>query len=266
MSLSEIIPFDFENNQIRAITDQQGDPWLVAADVCAVLGLSTEQTRRLDEDEKGLRLIHTLGGQQKMVVINESGFYALVFRSDKPKAKELRKFVTSVILPSIRKTGSYTTKTHKAKISKLTLVNRAFGSALSVAKKIHKDPNQAILAANNWVKNSLDVDVLEEFGGTKMIAPVQVRYLTPTELGTELGTSAIKVNKQLQQLGLQTERRDHKNRLIWEATAKGEPYSILIDSGKRHSNGKAIQVLNWYPTVLDVLRANPNPAQLQAVN
>jgi prophage antirepressor-like protein len=98
--------FEFESRQVRVV-DVDGEPWWVAKDVCDVLELGTEQIRRLDDDEKGLRKMQTLGGIQSLSVISESGLYALIVRSNKPEAKRFRKWVTSEVLPSIRKTGVY---------------------------------------------------------------------------------------------------------------------------------------------------------------
>ncbi len=103
-SSPSVIPFCFESQEVRALTIE-GEPWFVAKDVCDVLDLGTEQVRRLDEDEKGLRKVQTLGGQQD--IISESGLYTLIIRSNKPQAKPFRKWVTAEVLPSIRKTGAY---------------------------------------------------------------------------------------------------------------------------------------------------------------
>lgn len=101
-----ILPYQFEKHEVRALTID-GDPWFVAKDVCAVLDLGTEQIRRLDDDEKGLRKVQTPGGTQEMAIISESGLYTLIIRSNKPQAKPFRKWVTAEVLPSIRKTGGY---------------------------------------------------------------------------------------------------------------------------------------------------------------
>ncbi|WP_462370137.1 BRO-N domain-containing protein [Oxalobacter formigenes] len=103
---TSVVPFTFENFSVRAI-NRNGDIWFVAADVCAAIDIGTEQIRRLDDDEKGLHLTQTPGGKQEMSIINESGLYALILRSRKAEAKRFRKWVTSEVLPSIRKTGSY---------------------------------------------------------------------------------------------------------------------------------------------------------------
>lgn len=86
-----------------------GEPWFVLRDVCDILGLpdAHKVASRLDDDEKGRNQIPTPGGKQRMTVINESGLYSVILRSDKPQAKPFRKWVTSEVLPAIRKTGQY---------------------------------------------------------------------------------------------------------------------------------------------------------------
>jgi prophage antirepressor-like protein len=86
-----------------------GEPWLVAKDVCDVLGIanSRDALRGLDDDEKGVATTDTLGGGQQLNVINEPGFYRLVMRSRKPQAGPFQRWVTHEVLPSIRKTGGY---------------------------------------------------------------------------------------------------------------------------------------------------------------
>ena len=104
---NNLIPFEFNRSTVRILLDDNQDPLWVANDICKILGLHPTQTRKLDDDEKGLRVLQTLGGPQEMLVINESGLYNLIFRSNKPQAKTFRKWVTSEILPKIRKTGKY---------------------------------------------------------------------------------------------------------------------------------------------------------------
>ena len=85
-------------------------PWFVAKDVCAALGIEWKGSGSigpLDEDEKGAQIVSTLGGDQELLTINESGLYALIFQSRKAQAKLFRKWVTSEVLPAIRKTGQY---------------------------------------------------------------------------------------------------------------------------------------------------------------
>jgi prophage antirepressor-like protein len=88
------------------------EPWFVAADVCAVLDLKNVAmaVRHLDDDEKGISNVDTLGGNQLLTIISESGFYILVLRSRKPEAKPFRRWVTGEVLPTIRKTGRYSNR------------------------------------------------------------------------------------------------------------------------------------------------------------
>ena len=108
---NSLIPFAFGDNMVRVLTDENGEPWFVAKDVCQILDIqnpSDTLSKILDEDEKGIDTIYTLGGPQDMLINSESGLYALVFRSRKPEAKAFSKWVRSEVLPSLRKTGAYT--------------------------------------------------------------------------------------------------------------------------------------------------------------
>ena len=101
--------FQFHDHQVRTII-KDGEPWFIAADVCRALdykNVSQTVGDNLDDDEKGISAGYTLGGEQQLVIISESGLYALVLRSRKPEARKFAKWVTSEVLPSIRKTGSY---------------------------------------------------------------------------------------------------------------------------------------------------------------
>jgi len=98
--------FNFVSNTLRVVM-RDGEPWFVAADVIAALALDRKALERLDDDEKGVNSIHTPGGDQEMTIINESGLYSLILGSRKPEAKKFKKWVTSEVLPAIRKTGRY---------------------------------------------------------------------------------------------------------------------------------------------------------------
>ena len=102
--------FNYNGNEVRTI-QKDGEPWWVLKDVCGILGISKyrDTASRLDEDERGSVRVDTPGGEQEMTVVNESGLYNVILRSDKPEAKPFRKWVTSEVLPSIRKHGAYMT-------------------------------------------------------------------------------------------------------------------------------------------------------------
>jgi len=100
--------YQFEGQEIN-IFDQKGEPWFLASEVCDVLEIANprDAVSTLDDDEKDVVITDTLGGQQARNVISESGLYSLVLRSRKPEAKRFKKWVTSEVLPQIRKTGGY---------------------------------------------------------------------------------------------------------------------------------------------------------------
>ena len=101
----------FKNEQFGEIrtTVQNGEPWFVAADVCKALDIENNRkaTNRLDDDEKGVTLSDTLGGKQKLTIVNEAGLYSLVLGSRKPEAKAFKRWITHEVLPTIRRTGGY---------------------------------------------------------------------------------------------------------------------------------------------------------------
>lgn len=105
--------FNEANRNLRVVRQQggeDGEPWFVAKDVCEVLGITnvTKALYGLDDDEKDFFTISKVNhGTPKRVIINESGLYSLILRSRKPEAKRFKKWVTSEVLPSIRKNGGY---------------------------------------------------------------------------------------------------------------------------------------------------------------
>lgn len=102
--------FQYQDTTVRTITEDDGEQvWFVAADVARVLGAGSAGriARMADEEDKGFHNVETPGGQQRLTTLNESGLYTCLIRSNNPKAKPFRRWVTSEVLPTIRKTGSY---------------------------------------------------------------------------------------------------------------------------------------------------------------
>lgn len=111
--INQVQVFNFEGKNIRTIIiDNQ--PWFVGKDICDVLSIKniTQAMNRLDEDERSM---FNIGRQGEVNIVNESGLYSLILRSDKVEAKLFRKWVTSEILPSIRRHGAYITEDVMAK-------------------------------------------------------------------------------------------------------------------------------------------------------
>lgn len=109
------------SNEIRVFSNKQfgnvrvivkdGEPWFVASDVCKCLDVanSRDALSRLDEDEKGVVLTDTPGGEQEMSAVNEAGLYVLTLGSRKPEAKPFKRWIAHDVIPSIRKDGMYLT-------------------------------------------------------------------------------------------------------------------------------------------------------------
>ncbi|GAA4338056.1 hypothetical protein GCM10023149_47820 [Mucilaginibacter gynuensis] len=102
---------DENSNSINDFTtiEIDGEPWFIAADVCAMLDIKnvSDAVSSLDDDEKLVSVIPRAGQNRSTNLVNESGLYNLIFRSKKPSAKEFRKWVTKEVIPAIRKTGSF---------------------------------------------------------------------------------------------------------------------------------------------------------------
>ena len=121
--------FNFNNSDITISGDSE-NPWFIAKEIGQILGLSNhaDVMARLDPEQKGLTLIDTLGGTQKVSIINESGLYEMIFTSRKEIAKKFKKWVFNEVLPSIRKRGKYemeqklmnTEQKHKQEIEKIS--------------------------------------------------------------------------------------------------------------------------------------------------
>ena len=139
-----VATFSFGVHAVRALT-LDGSPWFVAADVCEALDLddTSKACSRLDRDEKGTNTIRTPSGDQQMLVINESGLYSLILTSRKPEAKLFKKWVTREVLPSIRKTGSYSVQAPAVPQS----LSAALRLAADQAEQIEAQQAQLALAA-----------------------------------------------------------------------------------------------------------------------
>lgn len=107
--MNEIAVFSYEGNNVRTV-QCDGEPWWVLRDVCDVLEItnSRDAAARLDDDEKGVDIIDTLGGKQAVTVISESRLYNVILLSRNPEAKKFKRWLTHEVLPSIQKHDVYT--------------------------------------------------------------------------------------------------------------------------------------------------------------
>lgn len=253
--MSSLIPFSFESREIRVL-NVNDDVWLVAKDVLSVLDYSESTISNLNDaikhipaEWKGRFPIPTPGGTQDMWCLSEPGLYFFLNRSDKPKALPLQKWVAGEVLPSIRKTGSYS-----AQPPKLTREERyrlgVYRDAVKTARMMGFNENMALLSADNYCKNTLGIGVLAHMGATHLIADQRGKVYTPTELGQLVNPpmSAVKFNLALEAAGLQ-----RKEMGTWMPCDAAEGLFEWADTGKKHSLGTPVKQLRWFKDVLDRL-------------
>lgn len=104
---ASIIPFTYGAQDVRVV-EVDGEPWFVLADIGAILGTrGRDLGRMIDAEDRGAHFVRTPSGEQEMATVNEAGLYTVLLRSNNPAAKPFRRWVTSDVLPSIRRTGQY---------------------------------------------------------------------------------------------------------------------------------------------------------------
>lgn len=178
---SKLSTFNFESNSIRTLAIDN-EPWFVAKDVCDAIGLTNSRMSliALDEDEKGVSLIYTPSGQQEMNIVSESGMYTLILRCRDAVKKgsvphRFRKWVTSEVLPQIRKTGSYS----KTTVDQRTGLRNAVNMLVSKKGLIYSD-------AYHLIHQRFNVESIEDL--TLEQLPQAVEYVHKIILEGELIT------------------------------------------------------------------------------
>jgi prophage antirepressor-like protein len=203
MNNNQLTPFNFEGADVQVITDEKGVLWFVAKDVCDVLGLTnpTMALANLDDDERAKL---NLGRQGECNIINESGLYSLITGSRKPEAKKFKKWVNSEVLPSIRKTGSYSTNKRKTQSTSFSQpIAREMRGMLSLAKLCGLKGKQAILHADEATQKVTGQSPIKLLG-IELSSPAQERHFNVTTLAEMTGfKSAIALNNELAAKGFQ---------------------------------------------------------------
>lgn len=243
----QLVPFDFEGSQVRVVTDAQGEPWFVAADVLSTISLDRKALERLDDDEKGVNSIHTPGGTQEMTTVNEPGLYALVLGSRKAEAKRFKRWVTHEVLPAIRKTGSYAVSAMAAlpaptqdRVTSLLLIGEAVAKVPGVKVGIAMAATLTCIHENTGL-------AIETLRRALPAANEPICSLNATQLGKLIGLSAKTTNLRLANLGLQV----RNERDEWELTEPGEAWAEAMPYSRNGHSG--YQIL-WNPNVAQELR------------
>lgn len=197
--MSNLISFSFDQTPVRVIHQEDG-PWFVLADVCAVLDISNvgNASARLDDDEKGnIRNpdVTSVGGNPNITTINESGLYSLILTSRKENAKRFKKWVTSEVLPSIRKTGQYSVQQDVPKdVAALADFGRYIMEYAERSLPNLGEKSRQVLAAR--VANSV-------FGeGTLPLPLIEEKFYTTTEIAKSAGVTPQKAGKVANSRGL----------------------------------------------------------------
>lgn len=150
---NEIEKFDFNGNPLRVVM-RDGEPWFVAKDVTSALDITntTRALASLDDDEKGLHSVNTLGGDQRVSIINEPGLYSLILRSRKAEAKTFKRWVTHEVLPTIRRTGKFemTADNTPEEVQALTAQLSALEATNAVLAYVAVKHVQLVEASGGW--------------------------------------------------------------------------------------------------------------------
>lgn len=218
--MNEVQLFNFENHEVRSLLINS-EPWFVGKDVAEVLGYEdTNQAIRknVDNEDKLTRLIDGSGQKRNMTIINESGLYSLVLSSKLPSAKKFKRWVTSEVLPALRKTGQYQVK----ELSGQELMAKALIEA------------QSVLAAKDKVIEEMKpkasyYDVILNCKG----------LLATSVIAKDYGWSAIRLNEYLHKKGIQF--KQGKTWLLYqkyatEGYASTKTHEHLGNDGTNHAN------------------------------
>lgn len=218
--MNEVQLFNFENHEVRSLLINS-EPWFVGKDVAEVLGYERADNairNHIDKEDKLMHQISASGQNRNMTIINESGLYSLVLSSKLPSAKKFKRWVTSEVLPALRKTGQYQVK----ELSGQELMAKALIEA------------QSVLAAKDKVIEEMKpkasyYDVILNCKG----------LLATSVIAKDYGWSAIRLNEYLHKKGIQF--KQGKTWLLYqkyatEGYASTKTHEHLGNDGTNHAN------------------------------
>ena len=231
------------------------EPYFVGKDVARILGYSDENkaiAMHVDDEDKKLNdKTSSSFGQRGAHLINESGLYALIIASRLPAAKKFKRWVTSEVLPAIRKTGVYAVpKLEKNPKYRTRMIGTAVRDIRSTAAELQKlfgiKDGIALAKATSLIEKAYGVE-MDEVKALIPPAAHDTGFLNPTAIGAQLGgVSAREVNLMLQNIGLQ-----HKVNKEWRITAKGMQYGEEMPFER---NGHSGYQIRWNESVVAALQ------------
>ena len=239
--MNELQLFSFENHEVRSLLIND-EPYFVGKDVAEILGYKNPRdavNKHVDDEDKGVAKCDTLGGVQELTIINESGLYSLVLSSKLPSAKKFKRWVTSEVLPALRKTGQYQVK----ELSGQELMARALIEAqnvLAAKDKVIEEMKPKVVFADAVATSHTSILVGElakilkqngiEMGQKRLFAWLREKgylikrqgtdYNMPTQKAMDLGLFEIKEGSYVNGSGVNITTKTPK------VTGKGQQYFI----------------------------------------
>lgn len=234
----------FKNEQfgeIRVIM-KENEPWFVANDACRILAIANprDALNRLDNDERDVVLTDTLGGKQELNVVNEPGLYTLVLGSRKPEAKNFKRWLTHEVIPSIRKTGTYSTDGEKSKnqFKKEEVEAKLNNSRARLAQVWLKIAERVNIPEYKQIMSAKAAETLA--GQAILPLPTAERpTYSAKEIGIKFGVSGNKIGKLANQYNLKTPE-----------------YGKLFYDKSPHSC-KEVETWRYYDTVIPIIEQLP---------
>lgn len=231
-NMNEIQLFSNDDfGQIRTVTID-GEPWMVGKDVAVALGYSNPRDallKHIDEEDKGVAKCDTPGGAQELTIINESGLYSLVLSSKLPGAKRFRRWVTSEVLPSIRRTGGYS-------------IPKDYPSALRALADL-EEQRMALVAENEAQRQTIaDFQPIKQYVDNILTS---TGTMATSQIAADYDISAKKLNRILHEEGIQ---RNVNGQWILYQRHMGKGYTKSITIPITRSNGQHDTVMHTHWT------------------
>lgn len=231
--MNELQIFTFNSQEVRTLL-VNGEPHFVANDVAKTLGYSNPRdalSKHVDDEDKGVAKCDTLGGKQNLTIINESGLYSLILSSKLPTAKKFKRWVTSEVLPAIRKHGAYMTP----KTIEEALLNP--DTIIRLATDLKKEREGRLIAEQRVNELTPKASYYDKVLANKSL-------VTITAIAKDYGMSGQRMNALLHKLGVQ-----YKQGKTWLLYAKyqknGWTHSETVMITDRYGNEKAVLNTKW---------------------
>lgn len=261
---TNLISFNYNNNIVRTQVTEDGELLFCLADVCKILDLTnpSKVAKQICEDFEipnlKLGVIQRETGPIEATFVTEPQLYFVLYRSRSDKAKPFRRWVDSEVLPSIRKTGKYKLNQEEKLVedeepSYRKVDSKVVGEALNkLLNNLNVTGSKRVLAANNFIDECFHINFLKvsklNLGTTPTVIDDVPRY-TPTELGKPYGLSPQKINKLLEQAGLQ-----YKEGTGWIPTEEGKLQGgVLLSLDGHLAASTNISQLKWPITVINLI-------------